>query len=262
MGREQVDFVEKLKELKVKHKASSSYHPQSNSLAERDVGSLKNALKKATRNITPLGLREILFQINSNISAQPTGSANERFLRRSVRNTNIPTVIKKKVDPTQLVKKRIINHDNRMMSKNTTNKVIYNVGDRVMIQNVKNELFEKFWTITKQRRADSGEVVSYEILENDGWKSFRHKKHLRRLQPEHDNMETYPNSDEESTADIPEVPHVITRSMASKNDVRKSVDKSKSLGIADRKSHRGIRKSNRLLKRDITVKKSVVTQGK
>ena len=33
------DFVEKLKELKVKHKPSSSYHPQSNSLAERAVGS-------------------------------------------------------------------------------------------------------------------------------------------------------------------------------------------------------------------------------
>merc|ERR1711867_82999 len=205
-GRYRDDFVEKLKELKVKHKPSSSYHPHSNSLAERAMGSLKNPLKKATRNITPLGLREILFQINSNICAQQTGSANERYLRRSVRNTNIPTVIKKKVDPTQLVNKRILNHENRMKSKNTTNKVIYNIGDRVMIQNVKNKLFDKFGTITKQRLADSGEVVSYEILETDGWKSFRHRKHLRRLQPEHDHMGTDQNSDEESTAHIPEAP--------------------------------------------------------
>ena len=210
------DFVEKLKELKVKHKPSSSYHPQSNSLAERALGSLKNTLKKATRNITQLGLREILFQINSNISAQQTGSANERFLRRSVRNTNIPTVIKKEVDPTQLVKKRRINHQNRILSKNTTNKIIYNVGDRVMIQNVKSKLFEKFGTITKQRRADNGAVVSYNILEDDGWKSFRHRKHLRPLQPEHDNMETNLNTHEDSTAEIPQVPHVITCSMASK----------------------------------------------
>ena len=128
-----------------------------------------------------------------------------------------------------------------------------------MIQNVKNKLFEKFGTITKQRRADNGAVVSYDILEDDGWKSFRHRKHLRRLQPEHDNMETYLNSHEESTAEIPEVPHVITRSMASKNDVRKSLDKS--LGNADRKSHRGIRKSTRLLKKGITVKKVSSSTG-
>ena len=49
------DFVQKLKDLKVKHVPSSSYHPQSNSLAERAVGSLQNSLKKATRNITQLG---------------------------------------------------------------------------------------------------------------------------------------------------------------------------------------------------------------
>ena len=202
-----------------------------------------------------------MFQINSNISAQQTGSANERFLRRSVRNTNIPTVIKKEVDPTQLVKKRIINHENRILSKNTTNKIIYNVGDRVMIQNVKSILFEKFGTITKQRRADNGAVVSYDILEDDGWKSFRHRKHLRLLQPEHDNMETNLNSHEESTAEIPQVPPVITRSMASKNDVGKSLDKS--LGNADRKSHRstGIRKSDRLLKRGITIKKVSCSKG-
>ena len=63
------DFVHKLNELKVKHVPSSSYHPQSNSLAERAVGSLKHSLKKATKNITQLGLKEILFQINANISS-------------------------------------------------------------------------------------------------------------------------------------------------------------------------------------------------
>ena len=194
-----------------------------------------------------MGLREILFQINSNICAQQTGSANERFLRRSVRNTHIPTVIRKKVDPTQLVHKRILNHEKRIKSKNTTNKVIYEVGDRVMIQNVKNKKYEKFGTITKQRFADSGEVVSYEILETNGWRSFRHRKHLRRLQPEHD-IETYPNLD--GMADIPEPQHVTTRSMASHG-----VDKLDAPGIADSKLLRGVRKSNRLLKRSTVVKK-------
>ena len=60
-------FVQKLSDLKVKHIPSSSYHPQSNSLAERAVGSLKHSLKKSTKHITQLGLKEIIFQINSNI---------------------------------------------------------------------------------------------------------------------------------------------------------------------------------------------------
>ena len=243
------DFVDKLKQLRVKHKPSSSYHPQSNSLAERAVGSLKNALKKATCNITPLGLREILFQINSNICAQQTGSANERFLRRSVRNTHIPTIIRKKVDPTQLVHKRILNHEKRMKFKNTTNKVIYEVGDRVMIQDTKSRKFEKFGTISKQRRADSGEIVSYEIIESNGWRSYRHRKHLRRLQPEHD-TETYPDVDVDSSADIPKPKSVTTRSMTSHGVGSHDVDTA-APGIADK----GVRKSKRIFKRSTMVKK-------
>ena len=129
-----------------------------------------------------------------------------------------------------------------MKSKNTTNKVIYEVGDRVMIQNTKNKKFEKFGTITEQRRADSGEVVSYEIIESNGWRSYRHRKHLRRLQPEHD-TETYPDTD--GMADIPKPKRVTTRSMASHGV---DID---APGIADR----GVRKSNRLLKRSTVVKK-------
>ena len=194
-----------------------------------------------------MGLREILFQINSNICAQQTGSANERFLRRSVRNTHIPTIIRKKVDPTQLVHKRILNHEKRMKFKNTTNKVIYEVGDRVMIQDTKSRKFEKFGTITKQRRADSGEIVSYEIIESNGWRSYRHRKHLRRLQPEHD-TETYPDVD--SIADIPKPKSVTTRSMTSHGVGSHDVDTA-APGIADK----GVRKSKRILKRSTVVKK-------
>ena len=99
------DFKKKLKNLNVKHKHSSAYHAQSNSLAERAVGSLKNSLKKSTKHITKLGLKEIVFQINSNISAEMTGSANDRFLMRSVRNSNIPNSINNDVDPSMLIRR-------------------------------------------------------------------------------------------------------------------------------------------------------------
>ena len=89
-----------------------------------------------------------------------TGSANERFFLRGVRNTNIPTSINKEVDPAKLISRRIINHERRILNENPTNKVIYNMGQRVRIQNVKTKLFDKFGTIKKQRTADDGSIVS------------------------------------------------------------------------------------------------------
>ena len=39
------DFIKQLLTFNIKHKPSSAYHPQSNSLAERGVQSVKNGLK-------------------------------------------------------------------------------------------------------------------------------------------------------------------------------------------------------------------------
>ena len=127
------DFKKKLKNFNVKHKHSSAYHAQSNSLAERAVGSLKNSLKKSTKYISKLGLKEIVFQINSNISAEMTGSANDRFLMRSVRNSNIPNSINNQLDPSMLIKRRIENCEKRIKNENKSNKVIYDIGDRVSL---------------------------------------------------------------------------------------------------------------------------------
>ena len=51
------DFKRKLKLLNIRHKHSSAYHPQSNSLAERAVGSLKNTLKKSRKAGSTLSLQ-------------------------------------------------------------------------------------------------------------------------------------------------------------------------------------------------------------
>ena len=45
------DFKKKLKNLNVKHKHSSAYHAQSNSLAKRAVGSLKYCVPKKQQHI-------------------------------------------------------------------------------------------------------------------------------------------------------------------------------------------------------------------
>ena len=78
-------FIEQLRLLGVKHTHSSAYHPQSNSLAERAVQSLKSSLKKSPERVTKLYLDEIVFGINSTTSQEATGSANDRFMERSIR---------------------------------------------------------------------------------------------------------------------------------------------------------------------------------
>ena len=79
-------FKEKLKILGVKHTHSSAYHPQSNSLAERAVQSVKSSLNKSPAKITDLYLKEIIFGITSTSSQEATGSANDRFMGRSIRS--------------------------------------------------------------------------------------------------------------------------------------------------------------------------------
>merc|ERR1711888_355036 len=69
------DFIKQLLTLDVKHKASSAYHPQSNSLAERAVQSLKNCLQKSSSQFTKLHFDELIFAINSTASHEGTGSA-------------------------------------------------------------------------------------------------------------------------------------------------------------------------------------------
>ena len=97
-------FKDKLRLLGVKHKHSSAYHPQSNSLAERAVGSVKNSLKKSPKQISELFLREIIFGINSTVSQEMTGSANDRFMGRSIRSL-LPNSIDPNLNSEELIKR-------------------------------------------------------------------------------------------------------------------------------------------------------------
>ena len=130
------------------------------------------------------------------------GSANVRFLLRSVRNSNIPNSINNDLDPGKLINRRILNREKRIHNENKTNKIIYEVGERVRIQDVKTKLFDKYGTITKQRKTDEGSIVSYVIEKDNGREAIRHRKFLRKLQPEHDPFNiTNLNDVGEDTAD-------------------------------------------------------------
>merc|ERR1712208_143966 len=79
------DFIEKLLTLNIGHVPSTSYHPQSNSMAERSVQSVKSGLRKSVVRLTSLHLNELLFAINTTASKEGTGSPAARFFGRSIR---------------------------------------------------------------------------------------------------------------------------------------------------------------------------------
>ena len=85
----------------------------------------------------------MVFEINSTVSQEMTGSANDRVLMRSVRSL-LPNSIDPQLEPKELIRRRILNHEGKIKNKNRNNKVIYKVGSRVRLQDVKRKL--KFQT--------------------------------------------------------------------------------------------------------------------
>merc|ERR1711888_149733 len=113
-----------------------------------------------------------------------TGSANERFLLRSVRG-DMPNSINNEIKPQELINRRINNHEGRIKGKNK-NKAVYPVGTRVRFQNSKTRLFDTNGIIVEPRWTDNQEVVSYIIRTDSGLVTSRHRKFLKLLHPSND----------------------------------------------------------------------------
>merc|ERR1711947_2969 len=154
------DFVEKLLTLNIGHVPSTVYHPQSNSLAERSVQSVKSGLKKSVVRLTSLHLNELLFAINTTTSSEGTGSPADRFFGRSVRS-RLPNSVDPGIKSNELIEKRIKKHDARITNKNKRNKIIYQVGQRVRLQNVATRDWDLKGIVDRVRTADDAWVVSY-----------------------------------------------------------------------------------------------------
>ena len=74
---------------------------------------------------------EMVFSINTTQSAEGTGSPSMRFF-----GTNLPNSIGPEIRSEDLIRKRIERHDARISKKNKRNKILYDVGDRVRLQNM------------------------------------------------------------------------------------------------------------------------------
>ena len=178
---------------------SSAYHPQSNSMAERGVLSVKNGLKKSAVRLTKQHLNELTFAINTTTSCEGTGSPADRFFSRSVRS-RLPNSFDPEIRSTELIEKRIIKHDARIKNKNKTNKIIYQIGQRVRLQNVSTRDWELKGTIDRVRTADDGRVVSYDILTDRNHMTTRHRRYLKPLHEDHDPKANKNDVDNANTA--------------------------------------------------------------
>ena len=127
------------------------------------------------------------------VSQEMTGSANDRFLNRSIRSL-LPNSIDPKLNPKELIKRRILNHENRITNKNKNNKVIYDIGARVRLQEVKTKEFSILGTVIEQRVTDSGVIVSYLIKIDLGYTTTRHRRFMKLLAKEHDPKEKTANT--------------------------------------------------------------------
>ena len=167
------DIIKQLLTLDVKHKPASAYHPQSNSLAERGVQSVKYCLRKSSSSFTKTHMDKITFAINDTASSEGTGSANERFFGRSIRS-RMPNSVNPEIKSAELINIRVEKHDNRIKGKNKTNKILYEVGQRVRLQNVVSKDWSLKGTIDLLRTTDDGRVVSYDIITDKGHRTTRH----------------------------------------------------------------------------------------
>ena len=93
-----------------------------------------------------------------------------------------------------MIERRILNHEHRITNKNKNNKVIYDIGARVRLQEVKTKEFSILGTVIEQRVTDSGVIVSYLIKTDLGYTTTRHRRFMKLLAKEHDPKEKTANN--------------------------------------------------------------------
>merc|ERR1712215_201306 len=165
-----------------------------------------------------LHLNELLFAINTTISKEGTGSPADRFFGRSIRS-KLPNSVDPGIKSDKLIEKRIEKHDERITKKNKTNKILYEVGQRVRLQNVATKDWDLKGTVERLRYADDRRVVSYYIMTDTNNMTTRHRRYLKPLHPEHDprnkeNDKTIAHNPDAAIADLPIINETVPRRSA------------------------------------------------
>ena len=98
----------------------------------------------------------------------------------------MPNSVNPEIKNAELINIRAEKHDNRIKGKNKTNKILYEVGQRVRLQNVVSKDWSLKGTIDLLRKTDDGRVVSYDIITDKGHRTTQHRRYLCPLHQDHD----------------------------------------------------------------------------
>ena len=171
-------FEEECLKLGITVKHSSGYNSSSQSHVERCVGQLKSLLKKCG-NLNQLQIHEMTYTINCREQNSGMGSPIARFLGRNCRGA-IPNSLDRNGNWQAMMDNRARQHQLRVDKKGKTPKEMYEIGEKVLVQDVATRQWSKEGTVISIRTAMDGTVVSY-VLDINGYETARHRKFLRKL---------------------------------------------------------------------------------
>ena len=116
------------------------------------------------------------------------------------------------------------------------NKLIYLIGDRVRLQNVKTKDFLLTGTVVGLRETDDHRVLSYDIQTDLGYETTRHRRFLRPLYKEDKQATSADCSSNHTAADPP-----LTRQKARESNQHLPLE----LPVSPMKKNMSLRRSNR-----------------
>ena len=107
------------------------------------------------------------------------GSAIARFLGRNCRGA-IPNGLDRNANWQAMMDNRAKQHQLRVDKKGKTPKEIYEIGEKVLVQDLATRQWSKEGTVISVRTTVDGTVVSY-LLDINGYATARHRKFMRKL---------------------------------------------------------------------------------
>ena len=173
-------------EAKISHQVSSAYNPEGNGEAERNVGRVKHAIAHAGDKLE--SLNSIVANLNTDQRTDGSGSAAELFLQRTLRVPGLAHIPSHVVNTDKEKEARVKSREKQVeLTKSQRKPDVFNVGQRVMVQNNTSKLWNIKGTIVSRREHQGHLSNSYVIkVSRTGRQICRSERHIRAVHTDKD----------------------------------------------------------------------------